>query len=138
MGDKLTRAINGGYDAPIYKTLCNLNTFKKQIKFSPVGRKKTLENFLKQYNSAIKEAKEYRNKAPKESNTKDIFKAAGSAVMTGSYVSPKQITNRDEWDKVIKELTACKKYIESELKHLESAVCESVNNYSSLFNFEFE
>ena len=36
--------LSGGYDYPIYKSLCNLNTLKKQLKFSPIGKKKTLEN----------------------------------------------------------------------------------------------
>ena len=126
---------------PIYKSLFNLKVLKSQIRIIPNGSKsKSINSFLTQYNNAIKEAKEYRSKAPKESSTKDIFKAAHHAGMSGalfgaSYTNPKSYITQSEYDAVIKELTACKKYLEKELKQLESFIYKS-NDYSSLFDFE--
>jgi hypothetical protein len=124
---------------PIYKSLYGLKMLKKQTKYTIGGRVRVLNSFLSQYTKAIDEAKAYKAKAPKESSTGSLFKSGSSAYITGNtYVSPKQYTNKDEWDKVIKELTECKKYLEQELKHTESYIEKNINEYSLLFDFEFK
>ena len=124
---------------PIYKTLFGLNTLKKQTKHTIGGRVRILNSFLTQYTKAIDEAKEYKAKASKEASTGDLFKAGAMGYMSGrGYASPKQYTNKAEWDKVIKELTECKKYLEQELKRVESYIEKNMNEYSLLFDFELE
>ena len=55
------------------------------------------------------------------------------ALVGSSYTNPKSYITKSEFDEVIKELSACKKYLESELKQLESTIYE---NYNSIFDFE--
>ena len=129
--------LSGSNSYPIYKSLFDLKTLKMQLKIVlPMVKRKTINNYLKMYSSAIEEAKDYKAKAPKTSNNKDILKAAGSAALTGSsYTSPKQYTTQAEWDPVIKELIECKKYLEHELKLCEAACEYEIESY---FDFEFK
>ena len=133
---------------PIYKIYFNLKFLKKQIYSSPLTGKmriKSLQSFLKGYSKALDEAKNYKEKAKDTERTKyDDFKSSASMAWTGgTYTSPKRYSTKEEWNAVIKELTECKKFIESELEN-ELKKCETflydtddINTYiESLFDFD--
>ena len=133
---------------PIYKSYFNLKYLKKIIYRSPYTgnlRIKYLRTFLKNYIKALDEAKSYKEKAKDTERTAiDDLKYINSVGWTGTnYASPKRYTTKEEWNAVIKELTECKKFIESELEN-ELKKCETflydtddINTYiESLFDFD--
>lgn len=104
-----------------------------------------MQSFLKSYTKALDEAKSYKEKAKDTERTAyDDFKCISSIAWTGAtYASPKRYSTKEEWDAIVKELTECKKFIESELED-ELKKCETflydtnnINTYiESLFNFD--
>lgn len=134
--------------SPIYKNYFNLKYLKKIIYCSPYTGKmriKSLQSYLKDYSKALDEAKSYKEKAKDTTRTAiDDLKYINSVGWTGiNYASPKRYSTKEEWNAVIKELTECKKFIESELKD-ELKKCETflydtddINTYiESLFDFD--